>query len=173
MSAGRVRARASGRACVMTIPSSPLASWTVPRLSVQSMLYRFCASEPVERARVLAADLPRHRLGQVANQPLLGVGRVDARVVARVEQHVVGAELVHYAEELARIGRPVERLDREVHVLADVLRRRTLHPRYEPAEVLPLLVEAPHMGWQPGETGLDQGDPQRGELVEDALGDDA
>ena len=58
-------------------------------------------------------------------------------------------------------------------MLADVLRRRPLHPGHQLAQVAPLLVEAPHEGREPGEPALEQGDADGGEEVEDALADDA
>ena len=54
--------------------------------------------QPVERPRVLAADLLRQRVREMRDQPLLRVVHVQTRIVARVDQHVVGAELIDDVE---------------------------------------------------------------------------
>src|SRR5690349_1944138 len=95
------------------------------------------------------------------------------RVVARVEQEVVGAELLDDLQQVDWVRREVQRLERETHVLADVRGRRAPHPGDEAPKIPPLLVEAPEERRQPGPAGFKANQPQAGELVEDALGDNA
>src|SRR5215211_657053 len=172
ISAGRVLERASERANVWTIAVSPflVSSVLLPGYHVAGSVAGTPHLQAVERAGILAADLAGQRLGQVPDQRLLRVGGVDAREVAGVHQHVVRPQLLDRFDELAwvALGR-VQRQDRHPEMLADVLRRRALHPRHQPAEVLPLLVEAPHVGRQPGEARLQQRYFQARAAVEDAL----
>src|SRR5688572_24205002 len=84
INAGRVFARASERASVWTIVSSPYLGPSLPPGYHRSGCGVRGDLQAVQGPRVLAAHFARQRLRQMLDQLLLGIGGVDAREVARV-----------------------------------------------------------------------------------------
>ena len=98
---------------------------------------------------------------------------MPVRPVGGEHEHLRRPELVDDLRELRRVRRPVDRLQADPHVLADVGRRRPRQPRHLAPQAAPALVGAPQERGQPREPGLQQRDAQAGVAVEGPLGDEA
>ena len=125
----------------------------------------------------VSSGLSAHmRATRLAGKPG-GIGSIavelPVRIVARKQQHAIRADLVDQLLDAGLVGRGIERLRREPHVIAHDVGRRAIDPRHLHAHALPGLVGPPHEGRQPADARFHQHDLEARKLAEHALEDEA
>ena len=99
----------------------------------------------------------------------LGLERSGVGITATV----LPAEPGQRRDDLLRVRRELERLRRRSHVVGEVFARQPAQPADLASQPFVLGVEAPEQRRDPGGAGLDQDHLQAGELLEDAVDDEA
>ena len=120
----------------------------------------------------LSAHIRSIRLGESRRKRGLAV-ELPVRVVARIQEHAIGSDLIDQLFDARLVGRRVEGLGSQPHVIAHDIGGWAINPGHLDTHTLPGLVGAPHEGRQPTNARLHHDNLEVGKLAEHAFEDEA